>query len=152
MSGVRDVKQAIWLASATAATNFLFTLMGVWLVERVGRRRLTLGSIFGVCVRPCVFVLNYACRRHISGVYMCPSFDKIRNCIFLAVSLLALYWLNDVYNSPFISLWGQIFWSLPGTALSLIVLAVGFLISAQNSPPVTLHPTELINSTCSHYG
>ncbi|XP_046906769.1 proton myo-inositol cotransporter-like isoform X2 [Hypomesus transpacificus] len=85
MSGVRDVKQAIWLASATAATNFLFTLMGVWLVERVGRRRLTLGSIFG-------------------------------------------------------------------TALSLIVLAVGFLISAQNSPPVTLHPTELINSTCSHYG
>ena len=55
MSGVRDVKQAIWLASATAATNFLFTLMGVWLVERVGRRRLTLGSIFGVCVRLSLF-------------------------------------------------------------------------------------------------
>lgn len=84
MAGVRDVNQAIWLAAATSATNFLFTLVGVWLVERVGRRKLTLGSICG-------------------------------------------------------------------TALSLIVLAVGFLLSAQNSPPVTLHPT-ILNSTCNIYG
>lgn len=47
MSGVRDDKLAIWLVTVTAFTNFLFTLLGVWLVERVGRRRLTLGSIFG---------------------------------------------------------------------------------------------------------
>ncbi|KAL4656779.1 proton myo-inositol cotransporter-like [Arapaima gigas] len=83
MSGVRDDKLAIWLAAATAFTNFLFTLLGVWLVERVGRRRLTLGSIFGTC-------------------------------------------------------------------LSLAVLAVGFLLSAQHSPPVTLHPANL-NSSCTRY-
>ncbi len=47
MSGVRDDKLAIWLVTVTAFTNFLFTLLGVWLVERVGRRRLALGSIFG---------------------------------------------------------------------------------------------------------
>lgn len=47
MSGVRDDKLAIWLAGVTAFTNFLFTLLGVWLVERVGRRKLTLGSIIG---------------------------------------------------------------------------------------------------------
>lgn len=47
MAGVRDDKIAIWLAAATAFTNFLFTLVGVWLVERVGRRKLTLGSIVG---------------------------------------------------------------------------------------------------------
>uniref|UniRef100_UPI003AAC6B62 proton myo-inositol cotransporter-like isoform X2 n=1 Tax=Centroberyx gerrardi TaxID=166262 RepID=UPI003AAC6B62 len=85
MSGVRDDKQAIWLASATAAINFLFTLVGVWLVERVGRRKLTLGSI-------------------------------------------------------------------SGSGLSLTVLAVGFLLSAQNAPPVSLHPLDPLNSTCTLYG
>ncbi|XP_067110791.1 proton myo-inositol cotransporter-like [Osmerus mordax] len=83
MSGVRDDKLAIWLAGLTAATNFLFTLLGVWLVERVGRRKLTLGSMLGTCV-------------------------------------------------------------------SLSLLAVGFLLSAQHSPPISLHPTDPIvaNSTC----
>ena len=57
MAGVRDDKQAIWLASATAATNFLFTLVGVWLVERVGRRKLTLGSLMGVCM--CVWIFTF---------------------------------------------------------------------------------------------
>ncbi|XP_035383669.1 proton myo-inositol cotransporter isoform X2 [Electrophorus electricus] len=86
MSGVQDDKLAIWLASVTTFTNFAFTLLGVWLVERVGRRRLTLGSIIGTCV-------------------------------------------------------------------SLCLLAVGFLLSAQHSPPVTLHPSEpsLANSSCTSY-
>lgn len=47
MSGVRDDRLAIWLAGLATLTNFLFTLLGVWLVERVGRRKLTLGSIIG---------------------------------------------------------------------------------------------------------
>lgn len=84
MAGVRDDKQAIWLAAATSATNFVFTLVGVWLVERVGRRKLTLGSLLG-------------------------------------------------------------------TGLSLTLLAVGFLLSAQYSPPVTLHPVHPQNSTCGLY-
>uniref|UniRef100_A0AAY4BKS4 Proton myo-inositol cotransporter n=1 Tax=Denticeps clupeoides TaxID=299321 RepID=A0AAY4BKS4_9TELE len=84
MSGIRDDKLAIWLVAVTAFTNFLFTLLGVWLVERVGRRRLTLGSIVG-------------------------------------------------------------------TSLSLCLLAVGFLLSAQHSPPVTLHPSGTSNATCTTY-
>lgn len=85
MAGVRDDKQAIWLAAATSATNFVFTLLGVWLVEKVGRRKLTLGSLLGTC-------------------------------------------------------------------LSLALLAVGFLLSAQNSPPITFHPLDPQNSTCRTYG
>ncbi|XP_052316038.1 proton myo-inositol cotransporter-like isoform X1 [Oncorhynchus keta] len=86
MSGVRDDKVAIWLAGVTAFTNFLFTLLGVWLVERVGRRKLTLGSIIGTC-------------------------------------------------------------------LSLSLLAIGFLLSAQHTPPVTLHTTDpsMVNSTCNRH-
>ncbi|KAK1789889.1 hypothetical protein P4O66_015775, partial [Electrophorus voltai] len=87
MAGVRDDRMAIWLAAVTAFTNFLFTLVGVWLVERVGRRKLTLGSIIG-------------------------------------------------------------------TSASLFVLALGFLLSAHASPPVTFHPSDptFFNSTCTHYG
>uniref|UniRef100_A0A8C9SAL3 Proton myo-inositol cotransporter n=1 Tax=Scleropages formosus TaxID=113540 RepID=A0A8C9SAL3_SCLFO len=47
MSGVRDEKMAIWLTAFTAFTSFLLTLVAVWLVDRAGRRRLTLGSIAG---------------------------------------------------------------------------------------------------------
>lgn len=53
MAGIRDDKQAIWLTAATSGTNFLFTLVGVWLVERVGRRKLTLGSLFGTLLERC---------------------------------------------------------------------------------------------------
>uniref|UniRef100_A0A8C6L1Z0 Proton myo-inositol cotransporter n=1 Tax=Nothobranchius furzeri TaxID=105023 RepID=A0A8C6L1Z0_NOTFU len=39
-----------------------------------------------------------------------------------------------------------------GTGLSLTLLAVSFLLSAQNSPPVTFHPYDPQNSTCRQYG
>lgn len=111
MSGVRDDKLAIWLAGLTTLTNFMFTLLGVWLVERVGRRKLTLGSILGRTSS------TSTCGRHV--------------------------------------FWGCYSMCLPstGTCLSLSLLAVGFLMSAQHSPPVTLHPTSpsLANSTCSKY-
>ncbi|XP_071589998.1 proton myo-inositol cotransporter isoform X2 [Heliangelus exortis] len=86
MSGVEDDRLAIWLAALTAFINFIFTLVGVWLVERMGRRKLTLGS-------------------------------------------------------------------LAGTAVALIILALGFLLSAQVSPRITLNPPDPShqNSTCTKY-
>nr|XP_018670589.1 proton myo-inositol cotransporter-like isoform X1 [Ciona intestinalis] len=50
MSGVRNNTLAIWLAAVTAFVNFCFTIVGVWLVEKVGRRLLTLVSLGGVVV------------------------------------------------------------------------------------------------------
>lgn len=47
MSGVRQESLAIWLAAVTALVNFLFTLVGVWLVEKMGRRLLSLLSMAG---------------------------------------------------------------------------------------------------------
>lgn len=86
MSGVQDDKLAIWLAAVTAGTNFIFTMVGVWLVEKVGRRKLTLCS-------------------------------------------------------------------LAGTTVSLVILAVGFLLSALTSPPIILHPRDPSghNVSCVNY-
>jgi len=47
MTGVRDNSTAIWLSAATAFVNFSFTFVGVWLVEKLGRRLLALFSLFG---------------------------------------------------------------------------------------------------------
>uniref|UniRef100_A0A4W3IKD6 Solute carrier family 2 member 13b n=1 Tax=Callorhinchus milii TaxID=7868 RepID=A0A4W3IKD6_CALMI len=86
MSGMRNDRLSIWLAAVTAFTNFIFTLAGVWLVEKIGRRMLTLGS-------------------------------------------------------------------LAGTALSLVILGLGFWLSAQAAPRVTLHPVDPSgqNVSCTQY-
>lgn len=112
MSGVRDDRLAIWLAGLTTLTNFLFTLLGVWLVERVGRRKLTLGSITGETQRA-------------AGSSAAPT-NRTN-------------WSSCHFST--------------GTCLSLSLLAVGFLMTAQHSPPVTVHPLDpvLANSTCSSY-
>lgn len=117
MAGVRDDRLAIWLAGLTTLTNFLFTLLGVWLVERVGRRKLTLGSIIGKSLKMST-----------SGSDVYSSFLKY---FFHVICVM----------------------SSTGTCLSLSLLAIGFLIAAEHSPPVTFHPTDpsMVNFTCSKY-
>lgn len=53
MAGVQSDTAAIWLASMTAGINFIFSIVGVCLVDRIGRRKLTLGSLTGKSVIFC---------------------------------------------------------------------------------------------------
>ena len=48
MSGIRDPSLAIWMAAVTAFVNFIFTFVGLYCVEKFGRRKLTFTSQFGV--------------------------------------------------------------------------------------------------------
>ncbi|XP_011720222.1 proton myo-inositol cotransporter isoform X2 [Macaca nemestrina] len=66
MSGVEDDRLAIWLASVTAFTNFIFTLAGVWLVEKVGRRKLTFGSLAGTTVALIILALGFVLSAQVS--------------------------------------------------------------------------------------
>ncbi|XP_062990204.1 proton myo-inositol cotransporter [Elgaria multicarinata webbii] len=66
MSGVQDDRLAIWLAAVTAFTNFIFTLVGVWLVEKVGRRKLTLGSLAGTTVALVILALGFLLSAQVS--------------------------------------------------------------------------------------
>lgn len=48
MSGVSNKSLAVWLSTITASFNFIFSFVGIYLVERAGRRLLTLASLAGV--------------------------------------------------------------------------------------------------------
>ena len=46
MAGFSD-QAAIWLATVPGASNFIFTIVGLALVDRLGRRKLLIGSVLG---------------------------------------------------------------------------------------------------------
>jgi MFS family permease len=52
MAGVGDVSSAIWLACVVSLANFVFALVGLVLIGRVGRRPLFLGSLAGESLLP----------------------------------------------------------------------------------------------------
>lgn len=47
MSGISDNCTAIWYAAITAFFNFIFTFIGIAVVERIGRRPLFIVSLIG---------------------------------------------------------------------------------------------------------
>lgn len=59
MAGITDKSLAIWLSAATSSMNFLGTFLGLWLVERLGRRSLTLGSLLGTMLSLFVMALTF---------------------------------------------------------------------------------------------
>ncbi|CAG5120713.1 unnamed protein product [Candidula unifasciata] len=59
MSGIEDKSTAVWLAALTAGINFIFTIVGVLLVERIGRRKLIIGSLIGVTASLFVLGLSF---------------------------------------------------------------------------------------------
>lgn len=59
MSGVYSKQKALLLSAATALINFIFTIVGYNLVERAGRRKLTLYSLFGVILSLTVLAAGF---------------------------------------------------------------------------------------------
>lgn len=59
MSGVYDKSSAIWMSALTAMINFLSNFLGVYLVERIGRRPLTLASLAGVVVSLGILAIGF---------------------------------------------------------------------------------------------
>lgn len=64
MAGYNDPSEAIWLAAATASVNFVCTFIGLLLVEKWGRRLLTLGSLAGVVISLLLLAIGF----HITAV------------------------------------------------------------------------------------
>ncbi|KAF0292361.1 Proton myo-inositol cotransporter [Amphibalanus amphitrite] len=68
LAGVRDPTTAIWLAAALSAINFSFTFVSMALVERLGRRPLTLSSMAGSALSLVVLAASF----HISYQHSAP--------------------------------------------------------------------------------
>ncbi|KAI9986135.1 hypothetical protein PInf_025046 [Phytophthora infestans] len=48
LAGFTEPTTAIWLSALVSFSNFTFTFVGIYLVDRKGRRLLTLGSLIGI--------------------------------------------------------------------------------------------------------
>ncbi|KAL9960703.1 hypothetical protein ACROYT_G034190 [Oculina patagonica] len=80
MSGIQGDQLAIWLAAVVAFGNFAFTIVGVCLVGRMGRRKLLLASLAGVTFS--LFLLGgafFVAKQHDTSITVhekTPSFNK----------------------------------------------------------------------------
>ena len=68
MSGIHSTSLAIWLSAATAGVNFLCTFLGLFMVDRIGRRKLTLGSLVGVVLSLLILAAGF----HVSAIESPP--------------------------------------------------------------------------------
>ena len=64
MSGIRSKELAVWLAAAIAGVNFILSFVGFYLVEKIGRRLLTLLSLAGVIISLLVLAVGFQMSSH----------------------------------------------------------------------------------------
>jgi SP family myo-inositol transporter-like MFS transporter 13 len=89
MAGTKSDQDAIWLAVPVAFTNFAFTILGVFVVEKMGRRKLLLSSLAGViCSLLLLTVTFYIDLRESPSVSLrhenitdCTSYDYCYSCV-----------------------------------------------------------------------
>jgi SP family myo-inositol transporter-like MFS transporter 13 len=85
MAGFKDDSTAIWMSAIVSFSNFIFTFVGIYLVDRTGRRKLTLASLAGVIVS--LFALGasfYAASRlstPVIGVGSCQTASTCFDCV-----------------------------------------------------------------------
>ncbi|XP_050411789.1 proton myo-inositol cotransporter isoform X1 [Patella vulgata] len=91
MAGISNEHEAIWLSAVTSSINFIFTLVGVWAVDRFGRRPLILTSLLGVIISCIVLAVGFQLAAinspHVSQYEMigdnssCTRYSYCENCI-----------------------------------------------------------------------
>ncbi|TMW65062.1 hypothetical protein Poli38472_009229 [Pythium oligandrum] len=85
MAGFNDPGTAIWLAAVVSFSNFIFTFVGIYLVDRAGRRLLTLGSLAGVVISLFALGLSFFVADHQStsvvGSGECAALTSCFQCI-----------------------------------------------------------------------
>jgi SP family myo-inositol transporter-like MFS transporter 13 len=85
LAGFSDPTTAIWLAALVSFSNFIFTFVGIYLVDRLGRRLLTLGSLVGIVFSLVALGASfYAAELQVVdslGVRNCSQFSTCLDCV-----------------------------------------------------------------------
>eukprot|EP00128_Syssomonas_multiformis_P004245 Colp12_sorted_trinity150504_noHs@16566 len=86
LAGFTSDTQAIWLAAAIAGVNFLFTIVGLYIIERAGRRKLVLGSLLGVILSLGILGLSFQLgameeTHGVAGDGVCGSYTGCGACV-----------------------------------------------------------------------
>ncbi|OQS05802.1 proton myo-inositol cotransporter [Thraustotheca clavata] len=85
MAGFTDPSTAIWLAAIVAFSNFAFTFVGIFLVDRAGRRTTTLWSLAGVVLTLTALGTTFYMAKKTSieayGVGDCSGFTTCFDCV-----------------------------------------------------------------------
>lgn len=91
MAGFTDKSQAIWMSAGVASVNFLCTFIGVFLVERIGRRKLLLTSLMGVCLSLAFLAIGFQLAdsntpkvtiRETGSMDFCSKYGDCSDCTF----------------------------------------------------------------------
>lgn len=80
LSGVYDKNAAVWMAAATAIINFFINFLGIYLVEKLGRRKLVLFSLAGVIVSLGVLAIGFQVLENTSPDIVPPTGNLTDNC------------------------------------------------------------------------
>ncbi|ETM34950.1 hypothetical protein L914_18057 [Phytophthora nicotianae] len=85
LAGFTEPTTAIWLSALVSFSNFIFTFVGIYLVDRKGRRLLTLGSLFGIILSLTALGASFYAAELQSvesiGVGECSQYSTCLDCI-----------------------------------------------------------------------
>eukprot|EP00644_Phytophthora_capsici_P009280 jgi/Phyca11/563757/estExt2_Genewise1.C_PHYCAscaffold_130098 len=85
LAGFTDPTTAIWLSALVSFSNFIFTFVGIYLVDRKGRRLLTLGSLIGILLSLTALGASFYAAElqsvEAAGVGSCSQFSTCLDCI-----------------------------------------------------------------------
>ncbi|KAF4036857.1 Sugar (and other) transporter [Phytophthora infestans] len=85
LAGFTEPTTAIWLSALVSFSNFIFTFVGIYLVDRKGRRLLTLGSLIGIFLSLTALGASFYAAElrsvEAAGFGECSQFSTCLDCI-----------------------------------------------------------------------
>lgn len=93
-AGISNISDAIWIAAIVGSVNSGFTILGLYLIERIGRKPLLIGSLvgmfFGLSILSMTFYLIYD--KHVTSVSWMSVLGLLVYCAGFAPGMGPLPW------------------------------------------------------------